>query len=66
MQDKFEHRYGFGPPNRSFYIADALIFLKSYNGTQIDAAAKGLEDADVAGFHRVVAALNATLVKAEA
>ena len=58
VEDQFRHRYGNGAANRSYFIADALIYMKSYSGTEIDATAERVSDEDVAAFHRVVAELN--------
>lgn len=58
MQDKFDNRYGSGAANKAFFISDALIFMKSYTETQIEAAAERLTDNEVAAFHRVIAFLN--------
>ena len=60
MQDEFYPRYGDTANNRSYFISDALIFMRSYSGTQINRAAEKLSNEDVAAFHRVIAALNAT------
>jgi hypothetical protein len=44
--------------NRRFFLADALIHLKSYRWGDIDYVADHLTDAEVAAVHKAVAMLN--------
>ena len=53
-----EQRYADADINRQYWLADALIHLKSYEWKHVDATATKLADTDVEAFCRVIAALN--------
>lgn len=55
--EQMKQRYSNPVINRQYWLADALIFVKSYEWKDVDVVAAELSDADVEAFHRVVMAL---------
>jgi hypothetical protein len=54
-----EKRYDDPRINRQYWLADALVHLRTYPWFLVDKAADGLTDADVEAFGYVVRVLNA-------
>lgn len=57
-QETFSQRYTPDYINRAYFLADALIYMNSYTGKEIDAAAAAVTNEDIKSFCKVVAMLN--------
>lgn len=56
--EKLEQRYSDPTVNRQYWLADALIQVRSYSWGLVDKVASDCSDAEIAAFHKIITALN--------